>query len=182
MTKIIVNLVKTNKQWQLFVKKQHLNRRLFIADIIAKITQIVDFTALKSAIFQSYIFEFNFYLINDKEMSKINLNFRGKDSSTNVIAFPFLSEANIRKKGLVKTVKEVGKYVFLGEVFLSYDKIYQEAEESNKIFNNHLIHLITHGILHLFGYDHIKKQDAEIMENLEIEILQHFDIKNPYSD
>jgi probable rRNA maturation factor len=182
MTEIIVNLVKTNKQWQFFVKEQHLNRRLFIADTKAKITQIIDFTPLKSSIFQSYIFEFNFYLINDKEMSKINLNFRGKDSPTNVIAFPFLSEENIRKKGLVRAVQEVGKYVFLGEIFLSYGKIYEEAEESNKIFSNHLIHLITHGILHLLGYDHIKKKDAEVMENLEIEILQHFDIKNPYSD
>jgi probable rRNA maturation factor len=43
------------------------------------------------------------------------------------------------------------------------------------------MHLMIHGILHLLGYDHVRDQDATLMEALEVEILEKMDIDDPYS-
>ena len=49
-----------------------------------------------------------------------------------------------------------------------------------KKFDDHLYHLIIHSLLHLLGHDHEKEKEAEIMENLEINLLKKLDIANPY--
>jgi probable rRNA maturation factor len=58
----------------------------------------------------------------------------------------------------------------------------REASDLEISFENHLTHLLLHGTLHLLGYDHIDDTDAEVMENLEIQILKGLGIKNPYQN
>ena len=175
---IIINLVKTNRDWQGFVKNQYINRSNFLYDIAKKIEIIFSFTELKKL--NKQIYEINLNLTNNKAITKINAKFRQKNQPTNIIAFPFLSHQNIASKGIVSTVSQFGQYIFLGELFLSYQVIKLEASEHNKTFVNHFYHLITHGILHLLGYDHINDDDAKIMEDLEIKILNYLGIENPY--
>jgi probable rRNA maturation factor len=47
--------------------------------------------------------------------------------------------------------------------------------------SDHIAHLTIHGLLHLYGYDHIDDDDAIEMESIEIEILEDMGIKNPYT-
>ncbi|WP_410526096.1 rRNA maturation RNase YbeY [Rickettsia endosymbiont of Ceutorhynchus obstrictus] len=71
-------------------------------------------------------------------------------------------------------------YMYLGDIAFGYEVIYTEALEQKKTFENHFIHLLIHSILHLIGFDHQNDEEANIMENLEIKILNYFNISSPY--
>ena len=63
---------------------------------------------------------------------------------------------------------------------MAYETMEREAKEQEVSLYEHFCHLLTHGFLHLSGYDHIKPEDAARMENLEAKILQSLGIANPY--
>jgi len=110
----------------------------------------------------------NVSFVNSEQIKKYNLQFRGKNSITNVLSFE-----NDDKFSIKNTIK-------LGEIVLCYEKIVQEAIEFNKTFRERLYHLFVHGILHLLGYDHINEEDRKKMEKLEEDILKHFRVFNAY--
>ncbi len=103
----------------------------------------------------------------DKKIIELNSSFRKIKSATNVLSFPSYSKI---ENGL-----------FLGDIIFSVETIYREAKRDNKSVNSHLIHLFIHAVLHLFGYDHATEEEAQIMENLEIGILNTLQIDNPYT-
>jgi len=71
-------------------------------------------------------------------------------------------------------------FLALGDILFAYQTIDKEAKQQNKSFQNHLTHLLVHGILHLLGCDHETAEMAKIMEEQEIAILNKFKIPNPY--
>jgi probable rRNA maturation factor len=70
----------------------------------------------------------------------------------------------------------------LGDIILAQETLVREAAELGKPFDDHLTHLLVHGFLHLFGYDHIDERDAERMESLETGILAGLGLSDPYGD
>jgi len=122
------------------------------------------------------LIEKNLNIIEDKQVSivftnddlvhKLNKQYRNKDKSTNILSFAFNDDGT---DGFM-----------LGELFLAYDVIANEAEEQGKEFINHLTHILLHGFLHLLGFDHIENEEAEEMESLEKDILSQMGIDNPY--
>jgi probable rRNA maturation factor len=68
----------------------------------------------------------------------------------------------------------------LGDIAISYDTCLREALDAEKPFADHVTHLVIHGILHLLGYDHIRDEDATLMERIEVEILGKLGISDPY--
>ena len=107
-------------------------------------------------------------LTNDPEIQRLNRDFRDKDKPTNVLSFP---DGDMDDDGRLH----------IGDIALSYQTLAAEAEAEQKPLADHLTHLIVHGLLHLYGYDHIEDEDAVEMEALEIEILEDMGIKNPYT-
>lgn len=107
--------------------------------------------------------EVSIILTNDKEIHKINREYRNIDKPTNVLSF------------------ELGDDILLGDIYISLDTVLKEAKEENISLSDHTAHMVVHGMLHLQGYDHIKEKDAEVMENKETEILKGMNIKNPYA-
>lgn len=101
-------------------------------------------------------------LTNDEEMTVLNMQYRQKPHSTNVLSFS----------------QEIDG--ILGDIVLSYDIIKEEAAEQGKSFMNHVTHLFIHGLLHLSGYDHETPEESQEMENLEIKALKTLGIGNPY--
>ncbi len=106
------------------------------------------------------------FFAGDERIIELNSRYRKINLPTNVLSFPSFIERN--------------KEIFLGDIIFSAETIFKEAKRDKKSFNNHLIHLFIHGILHLLGYDHQTEDNAKIMESLEIKILETLKIDNPY--
>jgi len=121
------------------------------------------------------IIELSVTLTDDKDMQKLNKTYRGKDMPTNVLTISLYRN----KRDILKSIKN-SLPALLGDIFLSYDTIKKESIEQQKEFKEHFIHLLIHGYLHLFCYDHIKAKDAKIMEEIEVNILDGMGIKDPY--
>jgi probable rRNA maturation factor len=112
--------------------------------------------------------ELSLVLADDAMVRDLNARWRGKDASTNVLAFA--SDEPPAK----------GKPVLLGDVVLAYQTVAREAKEQKKRLADHLRHLVIHGVLHLLGYDHIKAAPAKRMETLETRILASLGVADPY--
>ena len=109
----------------------------------------------------------NLKLVSSKEMMKLNEEFREKISDTNVLSFP--ADREIQKIS--------GE---LGDIAISIPYVQTESKNLNRDLDDHMMHLLAHGILHLLGFDHKEDQDANIMEAQEIKYLEFFKIANPY--
>jgi len=106
------------------------------------------------------------------ESHELNLQYREKDKSTNVLSFP----SDIPEEMLNLLDAEP-----LGDLVICIPVVLQEASEQQKTPIDHFTHLLVHGLLHLRGYDHeTSEAEAEEMEALEIEILKKLGITNPY--
>jgi len=112
--------------------------------------------------------EVSVLLANDNAIQELNKQYRGKDAPTNVLSFPGICN------------NENGGPILLGDIILSYETIQKESLKDNKALMDHVTHLVVHGVLHLFGYDHEEEDTAREMEMIEISILKDFGIENPY--
>jgi probable rRNA maturation factor len=119
---------------------------------------------------------------DDARIATLNAEFRSKPQPTNVLSWPAQPLAP-PAEGIAPPPPEQGfdGMVELGDIALSHDTCAREASESGKLFEDHLTHLIVHGVLHLLGYDHETDGDAALMEGLEVEILGILGLDNPYS-
>ena len=113
--------------------------------------------------------ELSILLADDEKLFELNQRWRGIEKPTNVLSFP----AEELSPG------QPGGH-FLGDIVISLETATREAEVENKDFNDHFTHLIIHGFLHLFGYDHETDEQARLMESLEKEILGSLGISDPY--
>ena len=105
-------------------------------------------------------------LVDNKYIHKINKKYRGVDRPTDVISFAFLDDEKNKDK-----IFHSSQVVVLGDIYISLDKAKEQAEEYQHSLERELSFLFVHGLLHLLGYDHIKKEDEEIMFPLQEEIL-----------
>ncbi|HEX2446957.1 MAG TPA: rRNA maturation RNase YbeY [Methyloceanibacter sp.] len=106
-------------------------------------------------------------LTDDHEMRELNRTWRGKDAATNVLSFP--AEEKIAEPG------------FLGDVVLAYETTAKEAREQGITLQDHIAHLVVHGVLHLLGFDHTQDEEAERMESVERRALASLGIADPYA-
>ena len=60
--------------------------------------------------------------------------------------------------------------------------VQKEAQEQDKSLEAHWAHMVIHGCLHLLGYDHIIDEEAEEMESLETQLLEHLGFTDPYKE
>ena len=107
------------------------------------------------------------------DQRRLNRDYRGHDTPTNVLAFPGW-EPGMRVPP--------GAPLLLGDVVLACETIAHEAFEQKKSIADHLRHLVVHGVLHLLGYDHERPRKAAEMEALETSILAKLGVPDPYRD
>lgn len=100
--------------------------------------------------------ELSLVLVGDKEIKKLNYQYRHKNKVTDVLSFGDWHDK-----------------IFLGEVLISLPQARRQAKEYKVDFESELVRLVTHGVLHLAGYDHEKsKKEAEKMFILQDKILE----------
>ena len=114
-------------------------------------------------------------LCNDVDMRSMNFLHRGFDKSTNVLSFPAGDDLY-----LDDDLPELDGGI--GDIAIAGETVKREASEAGIAASDRLLHLFTHGVLHLLGYDHIDDQMADEMEALEIALLGQMKIANPFLD
>jgi probable rRNA maturation factor len=112
-------------------------------------------------------------LADDASQRRLNRNYRGRDTPTNVLAFSaWLPGENLPP----------GAPLLLGDVVLAFETVSREAQAQQKPLVDHLSHLTVHGVLHLLGYDHQAPGETALMESLESSILADLGVPDPYRD
>lgn len=112
--------------------------------------------------------EVSLVFTDDAAIRELNREWRDKDKPTNVLSFPG-SDPDGDLYGPL-----------LGDIVMALETVNREAQELEIDFRAHVTHLVVHGILHLFDYDHQDEEEAELMEGLERRILARLNIADPY--
>jgi len=114
--------------------------------------------------------ELSIVFSDDTHIQALNGEWRGKDKPTNVLSFPAFS---FPKGGPLPPM--------LGDIVLASETVSREAALEAKPLENHITHLVIHGLLHLLGHDHETDDEAEEMEALERAALARLAIPDPYA-
>ncbi len=143
---IKANVISGYSNWKKIIKKpnDYLKKRLKILS--------------KKPLFVKKNHEFSILLTNNKKMKYLNLKFRKKNKSTDVLSFPI----KIKEK----------KRLYLGDIAISFEIIKKRSKKTNFFFE--FDKMWIHGYLHLIGYDHKKLNDFKKMFKREKLILKYF--------
>jgi probable rRNA maturation factor len=114
--------------------------------------------------------ELSILFVNDKLIREMNRSYRGKDKTTDVLSFPQMSFNNSGNETVVMATEQPP---LLGDIVINTYQAARQAEEYGVSLQSEIIRLLTHGFLHLLGYDHEKCiEDARCMRALERRIVR----------
>lgn len=104
---------------------------------------------------------FSIIFVDNERIQELNREYRGKDAVTDVISFaledgPDIVPNNIR---------------VLGDIYICIPRMIEQSEAYGHSIKRELSFLCVHGLLHLLGYDHMKKEDEKLMFGLQEDIL-----------
>jgi probable rRNA maturation factor len=113
--------------------------------------------------------ELTIRIVDEEEMTELNETYRKKHGATNVLSFP----ADVNPEFDLQ---------LLGDIVICAPVVQQEANDGDIDLLAHWAHMVVHGTLHLLGYDHVEKDEAEKMEEIEKQILTELGFPAPYGD
>ena len=145
---ININVFSEEKSWSKKLKK----KELYFDKICKAFPKKYQFLNKKVSL--------TLLLSNNKNIKKLNRNFRNKNKSTDILSFPFSKKLKISKN------------FYIGDIIISYNFIDKPKLQPLKIFRERLIKTFIHGFLHLLGFDHIKNKDYLNMSKEEERIYQ----------
>lgn len=117
------------------------------------------------------ILSFDIVFCDNEKIHEINREYREKDRPTDVITFALFADS-----------EEDERFIFdneinLGEILISLDKTQEQAINNNHSFGDELFFLISHGIMHLLGFDHLTENDLEFMLNQQKKSVEKVNVK-----
>ena len=118
--------------------------------------------------------ELSVRLTSDEEVRHLNAQWRRKDKPTNVLSFPMAEPYELQAETFI------AREMLLGDIILAHGVCASEARDKGISLENHAVHLMVHGTLHLLGHDHHNDDEAADMEAREIRALERLGIANPY--
>lgn len=134
-----------------------------ILSLLVLMPQISSCKTLSRQDFQIISFEISF--CTDRLIREINRDYRSKDKSTDVITFALFAddENSIIQNDTLE----------LGEIIISIDTLISQAQENGNTIEKELYTLITHGILHLLGFDHLTQKDYDFVVGIQEAIVNN---------
>lgn len=154
MTKLNIFLENTYESYDIDDVLIHKNI-VKMTDYIFKDNNIMSNSCLNK--YKYNVVSFDIVFVNNEEIHRINKEYRHKDSPTDVITFAMFADS-----------PEEERYIFdgeisLGEIIVSLDKIEEQSKENNVSFFDELYYLVSHGVLHLLGFDHQSEEEYNFM-------------------
>ena len=145
---INVNVFSNEKAWSKRLKK----KELFFRKICEAFPKKYKFSNKKISL--------TLLLSNNRNIKKLNKDFRNKNKSTDILSFPFNKKIKILKQ------------TYIGDIIISYNFIDKPKSQKIKLFKEKLIKIFIHGFLHLLNFNHIKNKDYKKMLKEEQKIYQ----------
>ena len=139
------------------------NQAKKIIDILLQMPQIQENSPIFKHDFSTLTFELTF--CNDPTIKEINATYRNKDKTTDVITFALFADD---ENSIV-----IDKTIELGEIIISVDTLVKQAQENNNDVKTELYTLITHGILHLLGFDHQTQKDYDFVVGIQETVIKN---------
>ena len=118
-------------------------------------------------------YEVDVSLVDAETIRFINRDYRKIDKVTDVISFAFEDDDSPTSRILGDVPK------MLGEIFICVPRAKEQAKEIGNSEERELRFLFVHGLLHLLGYDHMRKEDEEVMFPLQEKILLAYKEAHP---
>ena len=112
-------------------------------------------------------------LTNPEEIKNKNLKYRNIDKSTDVLSFPMFEKEELKE--IINRTEHLEADI-LGDIVISVEQVYKQAEEYGHSFERELSYMVVHGFYHLMGYDHIEENDKKAMREKEEAILSTLNI------
>lgn len=112
--------------------------------------------------------EVNLVIVSPETIKEMNNEYRQVDRVTDVLSFPMLDNIDDLNKECDAILGEVN----IGDIYICRERATEQAIEYKNSLKREICFLALHGLLHLLGYDHIKKEDEQIMFQLQDKILQ----------
>jgi len=138
-------------------------------DYIIKDAEIIESSALKDLDLTEYTLGIDVVFCDDEEIQELNTSYRGKDKPTDVLSFALFAD-NPDEKFIIDN------HISLGEIIISTETAKKQAQEREKTFEDEIYFLLSHGILHLLGFDHPDEGTLEDMLALQHE-MTNFAVK-----
>ena len=132
---INVNVFSEEKAWS----KRLKNKNIFFKKVCKALPKKYQFSNKKIS--------FSLLLSNNKNIKRLNRDFRNKNKSTDILSFPSNEKVKISKD------------TYLGDIIISYEYLDKPNSQNLKLFKDKVIKLFIHGFLHLLGFDHKKDND-----------------------
>lgn len=124
-----------------------------------------------------YYVDVDITFTNNENIQLINKEYRDKNVPTDVLSFPMLEPEELNDPKALELNKDYEKdVVLLGDIIISLEKVEEQAKEYNHSFEREVAYMITHGMFHLLGYDHLIESEKEIMRQKEEKVLSKLNI------
>ncbi len=152
---------------------------IFLADEQAEAVETAPIVAIAERVLLAEAFpdhaEVAIVLVGEDQMARYNQRFMERTGPTDVLAFP----VDQLIPGQIPTTIANGQPLSLGDIFVCPTVVKQQAAELGVSLEDEMALIVTHGILHLLGYDHNDPADAAVMTAREREFLAKEGIELP---
>tara|TARA_E500000178_G_scaffold286757_1_gene288653 strand:- start:2318 stop:2779 length:462 start_codon:yes stop_codon:yes gene_type:complete len=145
---IKINVFSEERAWS----KRLKNKEIFFNKICRSFPKKYKFHKKKIGI--------SLMLSNNKNIKRLNKNFRNKNKSTDILSFPFDKKKNRNNQN------------YLGDIIISYNYMDKPKSKNLRVFKQKVARTFIHGFLHLLGYDHVNNNDYKKMIKQEEKLFK----------